>query len=279
MAKDDNEHRMLFDLRGRRRNAIKIVYAVLAILMGASLFLTVGPFSIAEIFNDGGTAGNPAEPYEEQSERLEAKLRKDPDNPDLLMALTRAQINTGNNLVSIEDNRERVMTLGSVQAYQQAYDTWTKYLKATDEPAPGLAQLVAPAMLSLAETSRSLQEARRNITAAAEVQELAAELRPTINAYSTLAYYTYFTGDFAAAEAARKKAEKLAKSKAEVEAVAQQLDEFRKRAKQFDKEVKRSEQQAKAGAGAGGGEAAPEEPLEEGENPLGGALGGGGLGE
>jgi hypothetical protein len=278
MAKDDNEHRMLFDLRGRKRNFIKVVYAVLAILMGASLFLTVGPFSIAEIFNDGGTVGDPAEPYEEQAERIEAKLRKDPNNPDLLAALTRAQINTGNNLVSVEDNRERVMTLGSVQAYQQAYDTWTKYLKATDEPAPALAQLVAPALLSLAETSRSLQEARRNITAAAEVQELAAELRPTINAYSTLAYYTYFTGDFAAAEAAKRKAEKLAKTKAEAEAVEGQLEEFRKRAKQFDKEVKRAEQQAKAGGGAGGGEAAPE-PLEEGENPLGGALGGGGLTE
>jgi hypothetical protein len=276
MAKGDNEHKMLFDIRGRRRNLVKVVYGTLAVLMGLSLFLVVGGFNLAELFNGSGGTSEAAEQYEEQAERIEVKLKKDPENPDLLVALTRAQINTGNSLVSIEDNGQQVQTLGSVQEYQKAIDTWTKYLKATDEPTAGLAQLVAPTMFSLAETSPSLVAARRNVTAAAEAQKIVAEQRPTVNSYSTLAYYTYFTGDFAAAEKARKKAESFGKTKAERESIGSQLDEIRKSALQFDKELKKAEKQAKAGGGAaaGGGEATPES-LEEPSNALGGAFGGG----
>jgi hypothetical protein len=277
MAKGDKEHQMLFDLRGKRRNVVKVVYATLAVLMGLSLFLVIGGFNIAELFNDGSSTGNAAEPFEEQAERLEAKLKKEPENTDLLVALTRAQINTGNAQVSIADNGEQVMTLDSVQSYQQANDTWAKYLKATDEPATGLAQLMGPALFRLAETSRSVAEARRNVEAATEAQKIVAEQRPNINSYSTLAYYMYFTGDFAAADKAADKAKSFTNSKVEREAIEKQLGEVRKTAKAFDKEFKEAERQAKAGGGAGaagGGEAAPES-FEEGESPLGEAFGGG----
>jgi len=274
MAKGDKEHRMLFDLRGRRkRNVVKVVYATLAVLMGLSLFLVVGGFNLAELFNNGGSAGEAAEQFEEQSERIEAKLKKDPEDPDLLVALTRAQINTGNSLVTVEPNGQQVLTLGAVQEYQKANDTWTKYLKATDEPTVSLALLVGPTLFRLAENSRSLQEARRNVTGAAEAQKIVAEQRPSINSYSTLAYYTYFTGDFKAAEEAEKKAEGFAKEKGEKESIQKQLGEVRQRAKQFDKEIKKAEQQTKAGGGGEGG-APEEEPLEEGQNPLGGGLSG-----
>jgi tetratricopeptide (TPR) repeat protein len=275
MASGDNEHRMLFDLRGRRKNVVKVVYATLAVLMGLSLFLVIGGFNLAELFNGNDTSGDAAQQFEEQAERIETKLKKSPEDPDLLVALTRAQINTGNSLVTLEPNGQQVMTLGAVQSYQQANDTWTKYLEATDEPAVGLALLVAPTMFRLAETSRSLEEARRNIEGAAEAQKIVAEQRPSLNAYSTLAYYTYFTGDFAAAEAAEEKAKSFTREKGEEESIEKQLGEIRKRAKEFDKEIKAAEQQAKkAGAGAGG-----EVPgqLEEGQNPLGGGISG--LGE
>ena len=38
---------MVFDIRGRRKHVVKVVYAILALLMGASLFLVVGPVNIA----------------------------------------------------------------------------------------------------------------------------------------------------------------------------------------------------------------------------------------
>lgn len=268
MASGDNEHRMLFDLRGKRRNVVKVVYATLAVLMGLSLFLVIGGFNIAELFQSNNAAGEAAEQFEEQQERIEAKLIKNPEDTDLLVALTRAQINTGNSLVTVEDNGQTVMTRDAFQEYQKANDTWTKYLKASDEPSVGLALLIGPTLFRLAEYSRSLQEVRRNVTGAAEAQQIVAEQRPSINAFSTLAYYTYFTGDFEAAEAAEEKAKKLAKGKAEVESVEEQLSEIRQQAKTFDKEFRESEQQAKAG---GGEAAAPE--LEEGQNPLGGLSG------
>lgn len=88
---------MLFDLRGGRRGSVvKVVYAVLAVLMGASLFLTVGPFSISEIFNSGGGSSDLAKPYEEEAERIEARLEKKPEDPQLLLSLTRSQVNAGN---------------------------------------------------------------------------------------------------------------------------------------------------------------------------------------
>ena len=265
---------MLFDLRsGRRGNVVKVVYAILAILMGASLFLTVGPFSIGELFSGGGSAGSAAEPYEEQADRIQVKLRKDPEDPDLLLALTRAQINAGNAGVEVEPSGEQVVSPEALQAYQEADQSWAEYLKATDEPSAGLALIVAPLQLQLAELARSYPEAETRIKAATEAQKLVAEQKPSLNAFSTLAFYTYFTGDFKAAEKARAEAEKLAGAKSEREAIAKQLDEYKKNAQRYLAEKKKVEKEQKS---AGGGGGAPPESLE---NPLGGGLSGGGLGE
>ncbi len=269
---DDREHRMLFDLRhGKRRNVVKVVYATLAVLMGLSLFLVIGGFNIAELFSDNGT-GNSAEIYEDQVERIEVKLKKDPEDPNLLLSLTRAHVNAGNAKVQVEPNGEQVMTTEAFQEFTEASDAWASYLDATDKPSPGLAQVMAPTLARMAETSQTVEEAQSNIAAATEAMQIVAKERPTLNSLSTLALYTYFTGDTKAAEKARAEATKLANTKEEREALDKSLDETQKRAEAFLKEVKKAEEQSKAGAGGGG----------ELGNPLGGAgglSGGGGLGE
>ncbi len=60
MAQD--EHRMVFDIRGRRRHVVKAVYAILAILMAASLFLVTGVFNPNTLFgtSSGESAAIPA---------------------------------------------------------------------------------------------------------------------------------------------------------------------------------------------------------------------------
>ena len=66
---------------GRRKHVVKVVYAILAVLMGASLFLVVGPVNIGELFSSNASSGGEAaKPYEEQAERLEAKLKKEPED-------------------------------------------------------------------------------------------------------------------------------------------------------------------------------------------------------
>jgi hypothetical protein len=272
VAKGDKEHKMLFDLQGgHRRKVVKVVYAVLAVLMGLSLFLVVGGLNIAELFNDNGGAGNAAEPYEEQAERIEVKLKKDPENPNLLLSLTRAQVNAGNAQYGEEGNGERVLTTESVQAFQEADQSWSEYLKATDKPNPGLAQLVAPMMVTLAETASGYPQADLQIAAATEAQKIVAEARPSVNSLSTLAFYTYFTGDFKAAEKARAEAKQLAKVKSEREAIDKQLDEYKKNATSYIAAKAKAEKEQKAAGGAG----APEGL----ENPLSPGLGSSGLGE
>jgi hypothetical protein len=270
VAGGDKEHKMLFDLRGGRRGrVVKVVYAVLAVLMGLSLFLVVGGLNIAELFNSSNSAGNAAEPYEEQAERIVVKLKKDPENPDLLLSLTRAQVSAGNLQVQQEASGERILTTEAVQSYQEADQSWSEYLKATDEPNPGLAQLVAPMMITLAETSSGYPQADLRIAAATEAQKIVAEARPSVNSLSTLAFYTYFTGDFKAAEKARAEAKKLAKAKSETEAIDKQLDKYKKNATTYVATKEKAEQEQKKAGGQ-----APESL----ENPLSPGLGSSGLG-
>lgn len=277
MASGGKEHRMVFDIRGRRKYAVKVVYAILAVLMGASLFLVVGPLNIGELFNGSSGTVEAAKPFEEQAERLEVKLRKEPENEQLLQSLARAQVSAGNSMLSSQEPSEEELTK-ALQHYQQASSTWSEYLKATKEPGAGIAQLMAPALLFVAERgSRTLPQAARNVEAAAEAQKIVAEQRPTLNSLSTLALYTYFTGDFAAAEKAQAEAKKKTSAKFEAEQLDKQLKEVKERAVKFRQELKKAEAAEKAAAKANKGNP---ESLKSPSSALNGAFGTGtGLGE
>lgn len=271
MAGKKKERQMLFDLRGGRRgNVVKVVYATLAVLMGLSLFLVIGGFNIAELFESNDGSGEAAKAYEEQAERIEAKLVKDPAEPELLKSLTRAQINAGNAQVTVEPSGERQVSADAAQEYQRAYQSWSEYLKAVEKPDAGLALLVAPMLLQLAELSSTYPQADSRIQAASDAQRIVTEQRPSVNAWTTLAFYSFFTAP-ELAEKARAEAKKLAGSKSEREAIDKQLDEFKKNADSYRSEKAKAEKAEKEAAKAGGG-AAPGV-----ENPLGGL--GGGLSE
>lgn len=262
----DDEHKMLFDIRGRRKNVVKVVYAILALLMGASLILFLGP----GVFGVGGPgdAGNPAEASEERAERLEVKLKKEPDNPDLLLALTRAQISAGTSLAEQNpETGEIAITTEARQQWEKASESWSEYLEATDEPTAGAAQLMANTLFSLAQTSRSSREAKVNIEAAVDAQQIVADDRPSIGALSTLSLYKLFEFDYAGAEADNEAAKKLASSKFQEKQLDNQFKEITKNAKAFEETLekeKKLNEEAKEGAAGTEGEQ---------QNPLGGALG------
>jgi hypothetical protein len=273
MAKDDDkQHQMLFDIRGRRKNVLRVVYAILALLMGGSLFLTVGPFSIAELFNDGTANTDLAKPYEEEAERIEAKLAKSPEDSVLLLRLTRAQINAGNSSVDRDDAGQIAVTPDALQHYLQAYQSWSDYLEATKEPNPSLALVVSPMLIQMAEYATTYPEATRRIEAAVDAQRIVAEERPSVNAWTTLAYYSYFAGDSEAADKAKAEAKKLTRSKAEAQSIDTQLEPIEKNAVKYLKQKSRAERAEKAAAkGKGPGPESLEDPL--------GGLGGVGIGE
>ncbi|HVY96894.1 MAG TPA: hypothetical protein VHA54_08040 [Solirubrobacterales bacterium] len=266
-ASGGEQRRMVFDIRGRRRNVVKVVYAILALLMGLSLFLVVGPFNVANLFG-GSETSNASAVFVEQAENVEAKLRKDPEDPELLLRLTKARINAGN--ASAELNPETgapQFTEEGKAELERASEAWSKYLKATDEPSPGGAQAAAPMFFSLAQLARTGPEAEINLRAAAKAQQIVAEQRPSLGSLSTLAIYRNYSFDYAGAKKAEKEAEKYANTKFERESLGNELSQVEKRAKEFQKQLAEIAKENKKARAEGKGTIA--NPLAEG-SPLGG---------
>jgi hypothetical protein len=266
MAQKREERRMLFDTSGRRKRVIQVVYAILALLMGTSLFLVIGPVNVGELIGNSSSSSSAAEVFDEQVQRIEKRLAKDPQNEQLLLTLTRAQINAGNAKAEpVAEGEVPVIPPEAVPNFQAAAESWQRYLKqAGNEPNPAAAQLVASTFFRLAETgSASLSEVEENIARAAEAQQLVADKQPSVGSLSNLAIYQFFNGEFAAGDKTVKQTAAKATTKAEAKGIEAQLAEYRKRAKQFEQSVAAA---AKQERGAG------KEALQ---NPFGG-LGGGG---
>ncbi|MBS1889632.1 MAG: hypothetical protein JSU06_20855 [Actinobacteria bacterium] len=238
MAQGSNEHRMVFDIRGRRRHVVKVVYALLAILMAGSLFLVTGAININSIFGASSSFESAAASFEKQATNIEAKLAKTPGDENLLANLTRARINAANSMIT---NGAGASQSGTEEVKHQlalASEDWSKYLEAAKEPSEGLALQAAPALFQLAQLASSGQEALENVKAASEAQKIVAEKRPSLNSYSTLAIYTVFTQNYKAAKEALEKATKYANTKFERESLENKFEEVEKNAKEFAKRLK-----------------------------------------
>ena len=225
---------MVFDTRGRRKHVVRVVYAILALLMGASLFLVVGPFSIGNLLGGGGTASG-AKILNEQAERTEAKLRRDPTNEALLLSLARTRIAASKSATEVNsETGGTVFTAEGIEELNRAAEAWSRYLKQSKEPNPSSALLMASAYFNLAETSRSLEEASTNVKKAAATQRIAAEAQPTINSLTNLAIFEFYAGDFAAGNKATKEAEALTTAKSEAKEINKKMAEYRKRGEAFE---------------------------------------------
>jgi hypothetical protein len=232
------ERRMLFDTRGKRRHVIRVVYAVLALLMGGSLFLVIGPVNIGELIGNSTSGSRAADVFDEQVERIERRLAKDPKNEQLLLTLTRAQINAGNaKLEGGTETEAPTLTPEAQEDFETASETWSRYLKqAGDEPSAAAAQLLAATLFRVAESSASLLQASENVNKATKAQSLAAKEGPNLNSLSTLAIYQYYNGEFAKAEKTTKMAAAEAPTKAEAKSIEKQISQYRARGKAFEKQ-------------------------------------------
>jgi hypothetical protein len=261
------ERRMVFDTRGKRKHVIRVVYAILALLMGASLFLVVGPVNIGALLGNSSSGSSAAQVLEEQVERIERRLVKSPKDEQLLLALTRAQISAGSAQIEpVAETETPTIPNQAHKEFETAWLTWNRYLKqAGDEPSPTAAQLVAGTFFRLAEAAPGIPaEVEANVSKAASAQRVAVEQQPTIGSLSSLAIYEYFSDDFTGGDKAMKQATAKATSKSEATSIEKQLAEYRKRAKKFQagaKKAKKAEQEAGkealgtpfAGAGGAGG--------------------------
>lgn len=260
----EGERRLVFDTRGKRKHVVRVVYAILAILMGSSLFLVVGPVNIGSLLGTSSTT-SASKVLDEQAERTERKLRQEPNSEALLLSLTRTRIAAGNALTEVNpETGATVLTVEGRKELEQATEAWNRYLKLSKEPSPSAALLVARSYFGLAEAGATIEEALANVNKAASAQLIAAKAQPTINSLTTLAIYQYYAGDFAAGDKAAKQAAAKAPSKSEAKEVEKQMAEYRARGKAFEAQKK---EVAKQERGQG------KEALE---NPLGGLSGSGG---
>jgi hypothetical protein len=256
---------MLFDLRGRRKRMIQVVYAGLALFMALSLFTVVGPVNIGDLFGNGSGSTNTSSVFDDQVQRLEHQLKKNPNDPTLLTQLTRTSFNAGNAGIQRDPTSGQLVGIpqSAIDDFNKAGDAWQRYLKTNpSKPDPDAAQLAAQALLYSAATSTAI-EFPADIKAAAGAQAVFADAKPSLNAYVTLAQYRYFAGDVAGGDEAGAKAEQAA-AKSQRPAVKQAIAQYKAQGAQIQKKVKSA---SKFNPSGGGKQAL--------ENPLGGLSGGG----
>lgn len=252
---------MLFDLQGKRKRLIQVIYAMLALLLGGGLVL----FGIG-----GEVSGGLLDAFNNQqsvqsgdmlkeAERLQERADEEPNNKQVLTRLIRARYTAGNSLFEIDDNGQPQITPEAREQFELAAETWRQYLELNPKPVdPNVAQLVANALFSLAQGATDGMSARINSAAAAEAQSYFAEARPSVGSLSTLAIYSYFGNDFKAGDAAVEQLLELNGSPAAKKRNKREMNQYRKQAKQFQEQLEAYEKAMQSGSTDDGSAAPPQ---------------------
>jgi hypothetical protein len=261
----EREHRMVFDTRGRRKRVIQVVYGALALFMALSLFTVVGPVNIGDLVGNGSSSSSSSSIFDDQIERLELKLRKNPDDQQALAALVRARYQAANTQLERDPSTQQVTGISEegIADFAKTGKAWERYLKTDPKPPNAAAAQFAAQSYFYAAATGGVLEFKDNIKRAADAQAVLAEARPTLNSYVTLARYQAFAGDSAGAKQSGAKAASLA-PKAQQKAVKQAVDQIQQQGAALQKQIKK---QSKFNPSGGGKEAL--------QNPFGGLSGGG----
>jgi hypothetical protein len=225
---------VLFDLRGKRRRVVQVVYGLLAasFLIGFVFFgvgTGGGVGSISDLFGGGG-GGSTTSQFDDQIDAANAALVKDPKDTAALLKLAENEWFKAKSGVSQDETTGQVSVSDDAHTdLGQSADAWASYLKFNKgNPDPGVASLMVQVYLLLNDPS-----------GAVIAQRIVAEDRPDQNSYGSLALYEYYAADIPGGDAAAKKAISLA-PKAQRKQLQTQLDQY------HDQAVKAKQQAAKA---------------------------------
>ena len=243
---------MLFDLQGKRRRLVQVVYATLAGLfligfVGLGIGSEGSPGGILDAIGlggDGGSSGSLSDQFDDQIDSANAALAKDPQDTAALLKLSKYEYFKAKQGVTQDQ------TTGEISVSEDAHtelgtsvDAWEKYLKVNKgKPSPTIATQIVQAYYPLLNDPGG----------AAQAQRIVVEDQPSSGSYGELAFYLYASFDISGGDQAAKKAVSLAPSSSR-KTTQQQLDEIRTQA------VKAKKQQAKAQKNA---------PTTPGSNPL-----------
>jgi hypothetical protein len=260
------EHRMLFDLRGRRKRMIQVVYAGLALFMALSLFTVVGPVNLGDLFGNGSSSSGTSA-FTTQAQQIERKLARDPNNAKLLSADVKVRYSAGLSQSQTDPNTGQTsVTQEAIDDFNRAGGAWRRYVKSTHKPDPATAAYAVKALTGTVTGGTPVAVISSNLNAAVGAQKIVATAQPSLGSYAALAQLAYLAGNTKTATLAAGKATALAPKSQRV-TLKQVIPQYKKNGALFQKQVKAAEK-----AQAAGGKQAL-------QNPFGGlATGGSGAG-
>jgi hypothetical protein len=195
---------MLFDLRGRgRRNTIKVIYIMLAFLMGGGLILfgiggsTSGGL-VDAITGNGGGGDTSQKRFEKQERAALAATRANPSDEAAWAQLVRARVQLSTVGDRYDANADTYSAAGKAKL-EQAATAWDKYLALNpkdQQEESRVASLMVRTFVSL-----------KQLDKATVAQEVVAESRgKAAGPYSQLAVLAYQAGQTRKGDLAAKKA-------------------------------------------------------------------------
>ena len=205
---------MLFDLRGRRRRVVQVVYLMLALLLGGGLVLfgIGGDVSggLVDAFRGGGGGQSTDSALEDRVDRQEERLRANPGNEQVLQNLVRDYYSLA---VSQRESGAAGFPPDARDDLRKAGSYWQRYEQAADEPNADTARYALQVY-----DEGALNRPKEAQTAAAII---AREANDTVS-YLNLVQIAVRAGDTRTADLAGQKAIELA-PKAQKKAVQQQV--------------------------------------------------------
>lgn len=253
---------MLFELGGKRKRFIQVIYVFLALLLGVGLVgLGIGGDANGGIFNalgiggDGSTPRNPE--FDNQIERAEADLAANPGDEKALTTLARVHFLAAQTSLETDELGNVSITDDAISEYNAAVDSWETYLEAEPaEPDDDVAALMIQAYANLAGTDPSPAATEEQLAGAYMAAQIVADVRPSAGTFTNLALYAYLADETKIADQARKDALAETTDSTTKSQITQQLDQAEAQGKLIQEQLASS---------------APDESQLE--NPLGG-LGG-----
>jgi hypothetical protein len=254
---------MLFDLSGKRRSVIKVIYATLALLMGGSLVLfgigSDAPGGILDAVGLGsGSSGSSTPQYDEQIDNAEERLQTDPQNENALIDLVHYHYLSATTGGGIETDPATLATTVDSDAQEEfaaALDAWDNYLETNPKPVdPETAGEVAQVNNTLylaALTSGDASEALSAAEAATEAQREAIGPDATAADYGALARYAWIAGETEVADRAAREAIALTdkSQRAQIEQTLEQTEtQLTKFHDRLDKLAKQAGAEGEGGA-------------------------------
>ena len=257
---------MLFDLKGKRKRFIQVVYVALAILFAVGLVgFGIGGGASGGLFDaiggGGGGGSSGSSVYKKEVSELEQRVRVSPKDKQAWDKLAQAHYNLARSGSDYDANTGQ-FSEGAANTLAAAPAAWERYLalkpKKPDAATAGL-MLQSYASLVRIGTGDPLTNFRR----AEHAAEVIAQVRPSPIAFFNVAVIAYQIGDLKKADGAAKEAVRRT-PKDQRNTVKSQLAEAKKQGLKAKKQIKKSKEQAKRAA---------QEAQKTGKDPFGAAPG------